>query len=502
MIRILIFLLTIVLIAGTVTYFASLEGRIQAEAFGLKFDGSSGLVAGGFAALIIAVIYVTSVVKNLLRLPAAIKARDAETRRARGVAALTRGLEAVAAGDASDATHHARIARRHLDEASLTRLLTAQAAHMSGDDASAKENYSAMLEAPETEFLGLRGLYLQAMARDDTGAAGQYAQRAFALRANARWAFDSVFDLCLARGAWGEARAALAKARRNNLLTPEKINRAEVVLLAADASAALLAGDGKTALSETEAALKLAPGFTPAAVAAARLYSDKGRKGKAAKVIENAFVHTPHPALGVVFDALYNDESPADRADHFNRLASKAPSSREAQLLRARGDILLEQWPAAIAKVEPLLADAPTAEVFSLMAAAMAGEYSGEAGRGWLERAAAAPLDPRPGADGEFHFTRQGWAQLVREYMDHERLAPPPLEAAPVNLSSEEIRLLTAPPTLEKSDDETIETENAAAPEEGVLTPEYAADEDRFSENGVSNEQDAKRAANAAREVS
>jgi len=114
MIRILIFLLSIVFFAGAITYFASLDSRITGEAFGYKFDGHSGLIVGMVFFGLLAAIYLTHKIKDIMALPAKIRARDEQTHRARGIAALTRGLEAVAVGDASaaDDVFFERLARQ------------------------------------------------------------------------------------------------------------------------------------------------------------------------------------------------------------------------------------------------------------------------------------------------------------------------------------------------------------------------------------------------------
>lgn len=462
MIRIIIFLLVVVLLAGTVTYLASFDTRITGEAFGYRFDGPSGLILGALVFLFLAAIYITHFVKNILAMPGKIKAHEKEARRERGVAALTRGLEAVAAGDAADASHHAKIARRHLDEIALTRLLSAQAAQLSGDAVAANNSFSAMLEAPETEFLGLKGLYLQAIKAGEDEKAMQYAERAFRLRPNAQWAFESVFELGLRRGAWRETRDTLTQARRNNIVPADKADRASAVLLTADAYAAALTSEPKLALSETETALKLAPGFAPAALLAARLYADDGKKNKAAKVIEHAFAADAHPALVKFYDTLYKDESVQKRADRLRSLAQKNQTTHEAALLEARAYNLEEEWQKAAETLEPVVAGAPGPATFSLMAAAAAGLHGEEAARPWLERAANAPRDPRPGAEGEFHITREGWARLVREYMEHARLSPPPLEEAGQGaMSADEVRLLMAPPEKETPDVEVDEAEAA-----------------------------------------
>jgi len=501
MIRILIFLLSVVFLAGAITYFASLDSHITGEAFGQKFDGPSGLIVGGLFTAFLIVIYLTHFIKNLMAMPAKLKAREEETRRTRGIAALTRGLESVSVGDAADASHHAKVARRHLDDMALTRLLTAQAAQLSGDEAAAQESFSAMLEAPETEFLGLKGLYLQAMAKGDRNTAREYAERAFRLRSNARWAFESVFELGLERGAWRETREAVTQAKRNNLTPPDKAERAAAALLTADAYAASLGGDGKAALGEAEAALKLSPGLTPAALLGAQLYVADDKTGKAAKILEAAFIAAPHPALIKFYDRLYKDELPEKRAERLRKLAAKNSASREAVLLEARAHNILGEWEEAMASLEPLLAQSPTSAEFSLMAAAAKGLYGDEAAQSWLERAASAPRDPRPGADGEFHFTRDGWARLVREYMEHGRLAPPPLEEAGQIMSAEEVRLLLAPPEKHEAALETP-AEEAAMEVEGSLDTDDAHPLGEDDDGHIHNDEEGERAAAAAREVS
>ncbi|MEM8936853.1 MAG: heme biosynthesis HemY N-terminal domain-containing protein [Pseudomonadota bacterium] len=476
MTRILIFLIWIVFFAGTITYFASLEDRITGEAFGYKIDGPSGLILGGLFAAFLVAIYLTHKIKDIIAIPSKIRVKDAETKRERGIAALTRGLEAVAVGDASAAEHHAKLARRHLDDLALTRLLTAQAAQLSGDKLATAANFSAMLDSPETEFLGLKGLYLQALSDNDLNEARQCAERAFRLRPNARWAFDAIMDLSLDRGDWAEARRAIDAARRNALVSDETADRGAAALLTADAYAALLGDDESTALNEAEAALKLAPAFAPAAVLAAKLCRSAGKTGKGARFIEAAFTKDPHPALIGAFDALYDSETPERRAARLVKLAEKNADSREAMLLKAHAAILREDWDEAGETLEPFLRDAPTVAAFSLMAQAVAGKNGVEAGRPWLERAANAPRDPRPGADGQFNLTRDGWARLVREYMDAGRLAPPPLEDIADGLSSDEIRLLSAPPPAAAStetapdvaDDENAGTLAADTPEAGA----------------------------------
>ncbi|MBB5517565.1 heme biosynthesis HemY N-terminal domain-containing protein [Amphiplicatus metriothermophilus] len=474
MIRILIFILSAAFAAFLLTFLANMDGRIVGEAFDLRFDIHSGFAFGLALTVVGALIWGTSLVKDLAALPGKLKRKAQDARRERGFVALARGLEAAAVGDAEDARHHARVARRNLGESSLTRLLTAQAAQLAGDDETAKENFRAMLEAPETTFLGLRGLYLQARRAGDKAGALDYAEQAFRLRSNAAWAFESVLELGLERGAWGEMRAAVATALKNRLLSPEKARRAEAALLAADAYAAEASGEKSLALEETEAALKLDAGLAPAAILVARLQAGAGKRAQAAKALEAAFAQAPHPGLLQAYEDLYKDESVETRADALKRFAEHRPDAREAKLALARRHILLGEHDAAAALLEPLLRESATARECALMAEAAAGAGEEAAARSWLARAAAAPRDAVPGADGAFHLTREGWARLVREYMEHGRLAPAPLEGPPPGLSEDEIKRL-APPAAPPA----AAGEKAASVEEEAVSPD--ADESEAS---------------------
>ncbi|MEM9706294.1 MAG: heme biosynthesis HemY N-terminal domain-containing protein [Pseudomonadota bacterium] len=445
MIRVLIFLLSVIFVAGSVTYFAGMQERIEARAFGYIYDIHAGAALATAFVGVLLVIFFVSWFKDLAALPGKLKNREREAKRARGVIALTRGLEAVAVGDAKDAQHYARIANRNLEDEALTRLLTAQAAQLVGDETTAGENFTAMLDAPETEFLGLRGLYLKARRDGDKEAARTYAERAFRLRTNAKWAFESLFELGLERGAWGETRNALKVAQKNKVLDAAKAKRGEAALLTADAYASVGAENKGLALEEAEAALKLAPGFAPAAVLAAERHAASDRIPRAAKILEQAFSDNPHPALLRAHDALFAKESTDERAAQMKKIADRKPTAREAKLHFALRHNLLGEHDAAIALLEPLLMDRATAREEAAMADAVAGAHGAEAARKWFELAAKARRDPTPGAEGVFNFTREGWARLVVEFMEHGRLAPPPLEDAPEGLSLDDLKLLAPP---------------------------------------------------------
>lgn len=446
MIRILVFLVFVVLIVALMTWMGNLEGSTTITIGDMLINAHSGLVVGLLVIAGIGLVLTTLFISGLVRMPDVIRRKRDTARREKGMLALTRGLESVAAGDASSAQKHARSATRQLEEPGLTRLLTAQAAQLAGDQETAQENFAAMLEAPETAFLGLRGLYLQSMAAGDRKEARGYAERAFQLRPGAEWAYQSVYALNIERAAWGSARDALVQASQHGLEQGDSAKRKEAALLTAQAYAAANAEDHETARKDLAAALKKAPGFTPAAVLAAKLEGAASRRSKAGKILDEAWAIRPHPAIARTLRDLFKDETPERRSERMKKLAERAPNTDESELLIAEEDIALGEFEAARVRLEPLLTRTPRARTFSAMAAAMRGLYGQDAAQYWLDRAAAAPLDPVPGADGTFHFTTDGWRRLIQEFGDHDRLAPPPLDEIQTRLSQDEIKLLTAPP--------------------------------------------------------
>ena len=142
-------------------------------------------LAFGFAvvaALVAVLLMLTWSISYLGALPKQMSRRRAEERHRRGFNALTQGLLAVAAGDAKAAGRHAREANELLSEPALTLLLGEQAAQLGGDARAAEERFTEMLASKETEFLGLRGLFIQASRRGDRSVALAYLRKAAEIR--------------------------------------------------------------------------------------------------------------------------------------------------------------------------------------------------------------------------------------------------------------------------------------------------------------------------------
>ncbi|MEE4208817.1 MAG: heme biosynthesis HemY N-terminal domain-containing protein [Parvularcula sp.] len=481
MIRILVYIASIIGAVWLISILAELSGVAVIELEGQRFD----ITTSGLIGLIIigALIFLFggALLNWLGGLPRRLRRGRADAKRQRGMTALTRGLEAVAAGDAEDAQRLARQASRNLEEPALTRLLTAQAAHIAGDRAIAESAYAAMLDAPETEFLGLRGLYMQALERGDREEARNYAERAFHLRPGASWAFESVLALSVERGAWSDALDAIALAKGHETAKGPTYRRMEAALLAARASTTSDETDSAAQAKEAEAAFRKAPTLTPAAAIAAEAEMRAGRRAKAAKILGDAWEAEPHPGLAVVMERIFAHERDERRRDRLIKLTERRPDHPESRLLLAQTQLEAGDAQAAQDTLEPLLSGRPRRRALSLMADIAEARFGSEASAVWSAKAEAAPPEFIPGADGVFHYTTEGWRRLIREYSAHERLAPPPLEVETPEIALEEVQLLLAPPpavVISDSEAENTEADETLTAEVVPIEPAPSPDED------------------------
>ncbi|MDR3498441.1 MAG: heme biosynthesis HemY N-terminal domain-containing protein [Parvibaculum sp.] len=365
-------------------------------------------------ALLVLLVYRLSA--GLLRSPANVSSFLDQRRRRRGFLALSRGMVAVAAGDAAEAKRHAAQARKLLDETPLTLLLSAQAAQLDGQEEAATKSFEAMLASPETAFLGLRGLFVQARRAGDRDRALDIARRAFRMRPKTAWAAEAVFEIETAEEDWASALRTLDAKLSAKLLARDEARRQRMVLLTAQAmtaaeAARAQAGEAKRAAQEKALSLALQAvaldaGFVPAVALAARLCGLTGRVRKGAKLIEDAWALEPHPDLAEAFMDLVEGESGYDRFKRMRILAGHNRDHIESRIALARAAIGARDWLAARGALEGLVgegaAEAPSQRICELMAEIEEGEHGNRgAAREWLARALHAPED----AD----WTGEGW---------------------------------------------------------------------------------------------
>lgn len=317
-------------------------------------------------------------------------------RERRGYDALGDGVFALAAGDAKLATKKAAKAEKLLGRRDVARLVSAQAAELSGDRAKALESYKPLLEDDRTRYVGITGLMRLKLEEGDTATALALAKKGFALRPDNPLLLRTLFDLQSQEADWAGARETLNASVHARLLPRDVGNRRDAVLSLADARIAAAEGNVSRRNDAALQANKLAPTLVPAAVLAAQVHTGTGAKRKATKVLTRAWAANPHPDLAAAFAAIEPDETPEARRKRFQALISSAPSDPESRLLDAELALAAEDFPGARRALGDLNETAPTTRSLALMAAIERGQDAPEAVvRGWLAKALDASRGPQ-----------------------------------------------------------------------------------------------------------
>jgi HemY protein len=385
MLRWLIFFLLAGIVAGIAAWFANHPGQVSLhwQDYRIETSAAVALVIVLVLAAVVAALY--RLWWTLLRAPRAFARAGREGRQRRGIAALSRGLVAVAAGDAETAQHQARRASSLLDDRRLTLLLSAQAAQLQGDEQAASRFFAAMRERRDTEFLGVRGLLTQAMKRNDRNEALQLAQQAYRLNPKSGWVISTLYELQKETGRWADAEVTLGDCDRLKLISPEAVRR-ERGQLQYQLS---VAAEGERALRLARSAYRADPSLVPAAIRWAELLIAEGRHRKAQRVIETVWGQTPDPLLAEVYWQAAKADTDAKKVQAAKKLASYNFRHLESRLAVAAAALDARMWSEARSQLEPVAGDDAPPRVCRSMARLEEGEHGDLVrARAWLLRAA------------------------------------------------------------------------------------------------------------------
>ncbi|MBC8270043.1 MAG: heme biosynthesis protein HemY [Rhodospirillaceae bacterium] len=397
MLRALWFIFLLCVLAVTAMWLADNPGQVSLVWHGYVIETSAAVMvaAVGTIGVLSALAYRLWIF--IRGVPAGIARFRRDGRRRRGYLALSRGMVAVAAGDPGEARRQAGRAGDLLDEPSLTMLLSAQSAQLSGDEKAAQKFFTEMLNSPDTEFLGLRGLLNQAIKLEHSQDALKWARRASRLKPESAWAARTLFDLASRSGLWEEADEALAMAIRKKHVSAGEARRPRAVLghlMSVDAEGA---GDIARALKLSKKASQDAPGLSPVQIHFADLLKNAGKQRKAANALEAAWATTPVPELAVAYWAVTGADDAMTRMKAAQTLAGFNPKDPATALMLARAALDASLWGEARKGLKTMeISDQPLSSSYcQLMANLEEGEHQDlTLAREWLVRAASASPDP------------------------------------------------------------------------------------------------------------
>ncbi|MEN9498700.1 MAG: hypothetical protein RIS83_519 [Pseudomonadota bacterium] len=356
------------------------EIRVGETWIGVSMPIAVGLIAAGFILLHGAL----RLIAWARALPARVKARRDERRRAEGDGAITRALVALGAGTAEAARAETRRARALLGDTPQTLLLAAQAERVAGREDAAASIFQSLVDHPQGRFLGLRGLLRQAMQREDWPEAKRLAREAEAAQPGAAWLREERRLLAERTQDWREALA----------LCPPDGPRAALAL-----AAAAQEEDAARAAELEKRAVAADAKFAPAAIAHAARLEAAGSHRRARGVLEAAWLAAPHPDIGAAWVA--SVAAPLARVKAVEDLTHRNANHPEARLLMARIALEAGLTGRARSELDALVGSGAADRRAYLLLATLEETEQGDTAEGraaqtrWLREAAAAADAPR-----------------------------------------------------------------------------------------------------------
>jgi len=397
MIQSILFFVVVGCLIWVMVTLADYPGVVSLEWAGWRIDTSFAVLLGIIAVVSLNVALAYRFFLFLRRSPRKLKTKWINKRRERGYKALTHGMVAVAAGDANEAQEQANRASALLDDPPLTLLISAQAAQMRGDEAAAIKYFSAMVDRSDTKFLGLRGLYNQAIKRGDKSEALSLARRAHRLEPKSTWAAKDLFDLQISNGQWLGAKVTTNDLQRRKLVDPVAAKRHKAVLNFQLSEEARNKGDLSSAEDYLLNSIKLAPDFVPASVNLATVWINNKKSSRAVKMIKKSWSAGPHPELLNVYWLASGAADAMEKVRVTKNLTNQCPYHLESLIALTQVSLEAELWGEArhFLKLAINKNASPPGRVCQMMAELEERENFDQANsRKWLVRASQASADP------------------------------------------------------------------------------------------------------------
>jgi len=349
MIRIFGFIVAVgALVAGSV-WMADHPGSVAVEWLAWRIDTSVPVLLLALLAILVLGWLAVRLLTGAWGVPGAFVRRGREKRRMKGLAALANAVIELAAGEPAKARRAIRDADKTLANGPLTHLLSAMADRAEGADANAEAHYRALLETPETELAGLRGL--ADLAARDAAAARPLVERAYGLAPDAVWTARALFGLQRRSGRLEDARETLKRAAKAPGFDADAERSTLLTQLAERARAEGRAGE---AVKLAREAAEAAPGSEPAALALAAALAADGKAKKAAEVLESLWRTRPAPRIADAYLALWGDADAPARAKRIAELVAANPGHGESRLAVAEAAVAMADWDGARSALEPL----------------------------------------------------------------------------------------------------------------------------------------------------
>lgn len=347
MLRLLLYIITLVFAATWLAKLADIPGSFTLEWLGWRTEASLMTLLFLVGSLVFTAAVSTHLLYRLVSWPHRWAHARREKKLSKGFSVLTEAFSALWISDLATAKKLTHRADSLLNHPPITKLLMAQLAVQEGRPSEASAQLKPLLAHKETQFLAARGLLEQARKTGNVSEALLYAEQAHTLRPDSSYITLALVDLYMRRQSWQQALDAIARGKKKDALSKGEAARYKALVHFQHANYLYNRGELDTAYNYAHSAYKFLPNMVPATVLLSNILLRQGKQRQAEKIILRAWKHTPHTALIDVLRSMYAEEAPNLWLKRVQKLAASAPAAVESNIATAE---------AAITANEPTLA--------------------------------------------------------------------------------------------------------------------------------------------------
>ncbi len=353
MIRVIWFIFRLAVLSAIVAWAIEHQGTVNIDWQGYEVETSTGVLLFLIAFVVIVFALMYRFYRAFISVPKMVRNYNKVQSREKGYLAITKGLAAVAAGDKISAQRHANRAKKLLPSASMTGLLTAQAALLNNNKDVAKLEFENLLDDNNAAFFGIRGLINLAAKDQDNNQLVSLMQKAESIAPKQPWVIEYLFEFQACNAEWEKAEQTLAKAIRLGAINRQDGNKHRQAILLARAYEADKQGVLHSALAFAKKSYLIDQTFIPAVTAYACFLKESNKWRLAVKIIEKAWLSNQHPDLIDVWKSLIlpvkgKNISEDDRRKHAYqwsyRLYKIAPFGKTSNDMMGKASMDVEKW--------------------------------------------------------------------------------------------------------------------------------------------------------------